>query len=211
MDGIIATLKTLYASIKPEIDKRFCEFGKNNTREKIEKELFFCLLTPQCKAKVCWQNVERLYGSRLLLTGLEKDIAENFRGIRFRNNKARYIVDAREKFFNGFLQFERILSEKNPYLLRDYIVENIKGMGYKEASHFLRNIGKGSELAILDRHILRGLKMAGVIDDVPASLTKKKYIEIEKAMKEFAEKKIRIPVSHLDFVFWHFFNGEVFK
>jgi len=211
MDDIITTLKILYGKIKPEIDKRFCEFTKNNTREKMEKEFFFCLLTPQCKAKVCWQNVERLYGSRLLLTGLEKDIAENFRGIRFRNNKARYIVDAREKFFNGFLQFERILSEKNPYLLRDYIVENIKGMGYKEASHFLRNIGKGSELAILDRHILRGLKMAGVIDDVPASLTKKKYIEIEKAMKEFAEKKIRIPVSHLDFVFWHFFNGEVFK
>jgi len=82
---------------------------------------------------------------------------------------------------------------------------------YKEASHFLRNIGRGDELAILDRHILRGLKMAGVIEEIPVSLSEKLYSEIEKAMKNFALRKMKLPVSHLDFVFWHFFNGEVFK
>ena len=84
-------------------------------------------------------------------------------------------------------------------------------MGYKEASHFLRNIGKGDELSILDRHILRGLKKTSVIEEIPESLSEKKYLEIEKAMKKFAIEKVKVPVAHLDFLFWYLFNGEIFK
>ena len=86
----------------------------------------------------------------------------------------------------------------------------MKGLGYKEASHFLRNIGVGLDLAILDRHIIKNLKRYGVIEEVPKSLTPKKYLEIEEKMKEFA-RRIDIPMPELDLLFWSMETGEVFK
>ena len=50
--------------------------------------------------------------------------------------------------------------------LRNFIAENVKGYGLKEASHFLRNIGKSdNQIAILDRHILRNLKALDIIEE----------------------------------------------
>ncbi|MBN1445505.1 MAG: N-glycosylase/DNA lyase [Candidatus Omnitrophica bacterium] len=204
-------MKRVHKNIKPQVDERLRQFKKNDTKDKIEKEFFFCLLTPQCKARVCWDNVERLSANGILHEGTEKQISENFCGVRFRNNKAGYIVEARSKFFNGKSSFLDMLSEeKDEKVLRKHIADNVKGMGYKEASHFLRNIGKGGELAILDRHILRGLFMAGVIKKIPNAMTASQYIMTEEFMKKFAGE-IKIPMPHLDFVFWYFFNKEVFK
>lgn len=211
MDDIITTLKKIHRKIKPQIEKRLEEFKGNNTEEAIVKEFFFCLLTPQCKAGVCWRNVENLYSKGILQKGVEEQIAEYLSGIRFRNNKARYIVEARKKFFNGRCSLKDIIeSNDNVFYLREFLVSNVKGMGWKEASHFLRNIGRGEDLAILDRHILRGLLKVRVIKKVPDTLTGKKYIEIEKKMKKFANE-LEISLSHLDFVFWYFFNKDIFK
>ena len=204
-------MQAVHKKIRPEIEKRLLEFTENDTRDKIQKEFFFCLLTPQCKARVCWDNVERLFDNGIMTRGTEREISRSLSGVRFMNNKARYIVEARKKFFDGgdFL-IKYLPGVQDEKLLRKYIVRNVKGMGCKEASHFLRNIGRGYELAILDRHILRGLVMCGVIDDIPASLPVAEYSRIENLMSNFA-KKIHIPMAHLDFVFWYFFNKEVFK
>ena len=85
-----------------------------------------------------------------------------------------------------------------------------KGIGYKEASHFLRNIGFGKEIAILDRHILKNLVLFNVIDEVPKSITKKYYHEIEDKLLNFADA-INISPDHLDFLLWYKEAGEVFK
>ncbi|MBU1630565.1 MAG: DNA lyase, partial [Candidatus Omnitrophica bacterium] len=90
------------------------------------------------------------------------------------------------------------------------IPNGVKGIGYKEASHFLRNIGLGENIAILDRHILRNLKELGVIKEILSSISKKKYLEIEGKMKEFSVSA-NIPMDHLDLVFWYKETGEVFK
>ena len=97
----------------------------------------------------------------------------------------------------------------NPRQIREYLVENIKGIGYKEASHFLRNIGHRN-LAILDRHILKNLKDLKVINDIPKSLSKNKYFEIEKKFSNFS-KEINIPMDELDLLFWSIETGEVFR
>ena len=83
-------------------------------------------------------------------------------------------------------------------------------MGYKEASHFLRNIGFADYLAILDRHILKNLKIFGIIEEIPKSLSKKKYLEIEEKMRNLANE-VNIPLSHLDLLFWSKETGEIFK
>ena len=72
---------------------------------------------------------------------------------------------------------------ENSFAARDWLVNEVKGYGFKEASHFLRNIGLGEDLAILDRHILKNLARVGVIDEVPSSMTEKNYKEIEEKMK----------------------------
>ncbi|MFN3910047.1 MAG: DNA lyase, partial [Candidatus Anstonellaceae archaeon] len=90
------------------------------------------------------------------------------------------------------------------------LVKEIDGLGLKEASHFLRNIGMMKNLAILDRHILKCLKYYGVIKEIPKTLTKKNYLEIEKRMIEFS-KKIKIEPAKIDLLFWSEQTGYVFK
>ena len=93
--------------------------------------------------------------------------------------------------------------------LRGWLVDNIKGHGLKESSHFLRNVGR-ENLAILDRHILRCLNKLKVIDEIPKSLTKKKYLEIENRFREYGSK-IGIKMDELDLLFWSMATGRVFK
>jgi N-glycosylase/DNA lyase len=121
-------------------------------------------------------------------------------------------LEARGKFLNGNpVSLRSILSEINDgYQAREWLVGNVKGIGYKEAGHFLRNIGFNQDLAILDRHILKNLKKLGVIDPVPESLSRRQYLTTEVKMKEFSEV-IGIPMSHLDFVLWYKETGEILK
>ena len=57
---------------------------------------------------------------------------------------------------------------------------------------------------------LKNLKLFNVIENIPQSLNKKKYLEIEEQLKLFG-KEINIPADHLDFVLWYKEAGEVFK
>ena len=180
--------------------------------EDIFKELVFCLLTPQSKAKICWIAVENLAKQDLLLNGDINAIAHGLKSVRFRFNKAKYILEARRKFMNrNKIDIKQKIGRfKNIIEARDWLVKNVKGLGYKESSHFLRNIGFGNDIAILDRHILKNLKLIGVIEEIPNPLSKTKYIEIEQGFIRLAHK-LNIPVSHLDLVLWYKETGELFK
>jgi len=202
----------IYFSIKEEIKRKLAEFKVKKDQNKIFAELVFCILTPQSNAKSCWRAVENLISKNLLLNGNKSQIVKELNGVRFKYKKAEYIIKAREKFsINGELFIiSKINQFKDVYKIRDWLVENIKGLSYKEASHFLRNIGLGENFAILDRHILKNLKLLGIINEIPRSLSKKRYYEIEEKMKKFSEK-INIPLEELDFVLWYKEKGEIFK
>ena len=115
------------------------------------------------------------------------------------------MIKAKEKFD----EFLDVRGKKNNEELREWLIKNIKGVGYKESSHYLRNIGY-ENLAILDRHILKNLNKHNVIDEIPRSLTKKKYLKIESKFKEFAGR-VKIPMDELDLLFWAEQTGKVFK
>jgi len=205
----IEEIKNIYRNTEDEIKLRLKEFrklGEYGSEKDLFTELIFCLLTPQSKAVSCWETVETLLNENLLFEGSAEEISGKLNKVRFRNRKAEYIVEARKHF----PLCTKIKKFSNIYEAREWLVKNVKGMGYKEASHFLRNIGYGDDLAILDRHILKNLKYYGVIKHIPASLTRKKYLEIERKMKEFSER-INIPMSHLDLVLWYKETGRVFK
>ena len=213
----IAELKKFYSEHKTEIKQRLLEFKrlfKAGSDEDIFNELCFCLFTPQSKAKSCWDNVCRLKKKNLLLAGTAGDIAKNSSGVRFHNNKSRYVVAARKLFAGerpGKLNIKNKISEfTDVFQLRDWLVENVKGMGYKEASHFLRNIGLGDKLTILDRHILKNLARLNIIKKIPDTITPKLYLQIEHKMAEFSNKT-GIPLADMDLLFWCRQTGKVFK
>lgn len=146
------------------------------------------------------------------MSGSYNQILSELGQVRFKFKKAQYIILLREQFTkNGQICIKSVLNSINcVYSKREWLVENVKGLGYKEASHFLRNIGYGNEIAILDRHILRNLKLFGVIKNIPISINKKTYLDIEKKMINFSNT-INIPMDHLDLLFWYKERGEVFK
>ncbi|MBO0888131.1 N-glycosylase/DNA lyase [Candidatus Bathyarchaeota archaeon] len=210
----VRALQSLYRERREEIQKRLSEFRQvmTWTDEEVFGELAFCLLTPQSSAKICWDAIIRLKQQSLLLKGSPADLEPHLSQVRFGETKARYIVEARNMFTkDGSIQLKpQIQSFYNPFELREWLVENVKGLGYKEASHFLRNIGLGEEFAILDRHILRNLANLGVIPEIPPSITKKRYLEIEEKSRRFAAE-IGIPMADLDLLFWSKETGWIFK
>ncbi len=134
------------------------------------------------------------------------------RRVRFHLNKARYLVEARRTFsLNGSLRVRsRIRGLGPPETARQWLAENVLGLGYKEASHFLRNVGAATDLAILDRHLLRELVAFGFIEAVPASLSPARYLELEEDFRSLAEE-VAIPLAELDILLWARATGEVFK
>ncbi len=210
----ISELKQFYQKQKEPIHTRLLEFKQvlQQNDHDVFAELCFCLLTPQSSAKTCWGAVTRLKEKSLLLKGEPHELEPLLRDVRFNDSKAKYIVEARQQFSkNGELRVKpHLTSFTNPFELREWLVENVKGLGYKEASHFLRNIGLGEEFAILDRHILRNLKDLEVLPEVPASLTKKRYLEIEEKVRRFS-REIGIPMGELDLLLWSKETGWIFK
>src|SRR3989344_124591 len=172
-------LKKGYDERKDIIQKRLEYFKSvyNEDEKRIFSELCFCLLTPQSKAKICDKAIQNLVKTGYLFNGNENDIKDYLIGVRFNNNKSKYIVEARKLFLvNGEFKVKNKLEEFNDSLeMREWLVKNVKGIGLKEAGHFLRNIGVFDNLSILDRHILRNLVKYNVIKEIPETLSNKVY------------------------------------
>jgi len=196
----IKNLLSLYKARRNEIKQRLAEFKKKSEagKEELFAELCFCLCTPQSKALNCDKAVRRLKSAGNLSNGSAEEVAACLKGlVRFHNNKAKYIIEARKKF-------------RDVVKTREWLVKNIKGLGLKEASHFLRNIGLGDNLAIIDRHILTNLKKYGAIKNIPKSISKNEYLTLEKKLLQFS-KKIGISAAELDLLFWSNQTGHIFK
>jgi len=194
------TYKEHYKENKKIIKDKLKEFSKNKD---YFYELCFCLLTPQSKAKKCYEAIQILKQKDFLNNNFNiKPILKT--RTRFYNNKSRYLLELKNKF-----NFIKQNLKNNPEATREFLVKEVKGVGYKESSHYLRNIGYRN-LAILDRHILNNLKNLNVIKEIPKAITKAKYFEIESKFKNFS-KKINIPMDELDLLFWSMQTGEVFR
>ena len=104
-----------YNKILPDVLSRIIEF-KSVWNEADEKSLFqelaFCILTPQSKAQNAWKTIKKLTETRKLFEGNSAAIAEDMNLVRFRNNKAGYIVRAREIFF--YNSKENAINKINP-------------------------------------------------------------------------------------------------
>lgn len=213
-------IKKIHNQILEEIEQKNQVFKTiwGLGEDEIKAELVFCICTPQSNAHAGWKAVQELSKKNLLnyyennQDLIAKILGES--GVRFKINKAKYIVSTLDNIYPLGIKYyiENAMTNLggNIVELRNWLAKFVKGYGMKEASHFLRNIGLGENLAILDRHILRNLAELEVINEIPRHLDKKAYLEIEDKMRQFSSE-INIPMFALDFVFWYKAKGELFK
>jgi len=208
MDDLIKIINNLKKSeVANIINTRIKEFAafKEKSIQIIFREMCFCVMTANCGAEKCLEIHDRMEDDFLILDRIQ--LVEKFKecGYRFPNIRSSYIIEARDYMTD----LERILKQSNQDgSLRDWIVKHIKGLGYKEASHFLRNIGYAN-YAIIDFHIIDVLVKYKLIEK-PKTLTKKKYIEIEYILREMGEK-LKLNLAELDLYLWYLETGKVLK
>ncbi len=172
---------------------------------KVFSELCFCLTTANSSAEMGIRVQNALRGRLETLTRKELSVELRKLGYRFYNKRAEYIDDAKQ-----WHDIKKKMKEfRNELQLREWLVENILGFGYKEASHFLRNVGfKG--VAILDRHVLRTMHEHAMIKELPKTLNKKIYLEYEQKLDEVC-KRTNLDHARLDLYLWYMKTGKVLK
>ncbi len=203
----IPEIQQRYHVQRSAIRRRLKEFKDVQSQEYFY-ELAYCLLTPQSSAVNAGNVIEMLrerdYQHRNF--DPEQILRSKQHYIRFHKTKARRLQEMKSLFPNVV----SLLGSKKPAQeLRRWLVDNMKGLGWKEASHFLRNIGYRN-LAILDRHIIKNLIRLGVLDSQPTTLTAKEYLRIENLFLEFSAQN-GIPMDELDLLFWSMETGEILK
>ena len=207
MNELLTSIQKLkHSDIQTKIQQRIQEFKNVNTHsaEELFQELCFCILTANFNAERTILIHQRL--RECFCTTPEEALSKKLRqqGYRFPNIRAVYIIDSVSKkdvlptIIQTFQRDER----------RTWLVQNIKGLGYKEASHFLRNIGF-DDYAIIDSHILELLERYNFIKQ-PKTLTKKKYIEIEKLLQTISQQT-HLTLAELDLYLWYMETGKILK
>lgn len=194
-------------NIKDIVGERIKEFesvGKDF--EKIKQEVCFCLLTANFSAAGGIKIQNELRDKFFTLS--KEDLASELSrlGHRFPNKRAEFISLLKDKLE----LLEETLKKDNELEIRDWLVENIKGLGMKESSHLMRNIGF-KNLAIIDFHIIDLLVREKIIDESKYKfLTKNKYIEIENILNQIA-KESNITLAELDLYLWFEETGKILK
>ena len=206
-------MASVYHEIKERIEERLFVFKsvwERGREDEIFSELIFCILTPAARARSAWECLEHLKKKNLLMHGAVENIAVELNLVRFKNNKARNIIEARKYFCtDGNVGIkEAIIKAGKNEKKREWLAATVRGIGYKEASHFLRNIGY-TDYAILDFHIIDILARYGLIEK-PKTLTKKRYLEIERLVKKLA-RKASLNLAELDLFLWYMETGKVLK
>lgn len=209
------SIKRTHRERKDAISSRLEEFRsiwKNADDEKLWEEMVFCFFTGGCSAKMGLRAISAVRPH--LMTGDHEELMNALVGVhRYPRARSRYVVQSREFLLAhcNMRIHSRLDSFTCPNERRDWLVKEkgIKGLGYKEASHFLRNIGL-SGYAILDKHVLNCLAELKIIDDPKPPNTRSRYLSIESKLKQLASD-LEIDFDEMDLVLWSMKTGEILK
>ncbi|MFL6231094.1 MAG: hypothetical protein ACJ741_20140 [Pyrinomonadaceae bacterium] len=211
----LETIRAAHRERREAIGARLAEFAEVRraaSDERLWEELVFCIFTAGASARMGLNSVEAV--RPLLAEGTHKELAQALTGRhRYPRSRSGYIVVTREHLREtcGMRLRERLESFDDPVERRDWLARTrgIKGLGYKESSHFLRNIGYRG-YAILDKHILRSLAELGVIESPTPPTTRALYLAAEEKLRRFA-LRAQIDFDELDLVLWSMKTGEILK
>lgn len=199
----------------PEIRHKLKEFEniiRSASEEVIFEELVFCIFTAGTSAKMGLNALSTVRS--ILQSASEDELRAKLRGVyRFPNARSKHVIHTRNYLAReyGLKLRPLLLSFKDPVERRDFFALNkdMKGLGFKEASHFLRNIGFRG-YAILDKHILQCLFELGITESSQAPHSRSRYIEIENKFKKFSERN-GFDFDEMDLFLWSEKTGEILK
>ncbi len=198
-----------YKAVEPEAKRRIKDFEKIKcaSNKELFEELTFCVFAANSSAEMGLVAVELL--KPVLETGTLEDYKKRVhKKVRFYNKRAEYLYYNREKLKELNTNLKTILRQE-PDEKRQFIKQNLKGFGMKEASHFLRNTGtKG--LCIIDKHVLDVMRELKVIKKTDEPKSEKKYKDIEKKIIKFA-KENNLDIDILDLAAWSYKTGKIIK
>jgi N-glycosylase/DNA lyase len=213
----IDDVRAAHRARRREIESRLAEFRdvwRNGTDARLWEELVYCIFTAGASARMGLRSVEAI--RPLLFEGSREEMTRALveaRAHRYPSARPGYIVTTRDYLREdcGMRLRERLDGFTDPVERRDWLARErrIKGLGYKEASHFLRNVGF-SGYAILDKHILRSLCELGVTDSPAPPGTRARYLKTEEQLRAFA-RDVQVDFDELDLVLWSMKTGEILK
>ena len=114
--------------------------------------------------------------------------------------RARQIRRTAEAIYFNEGGLRQILSRGAPSFVRSELVRLACGIGPKQASLFMRNVGFDN-LAVLDRHVIRFMVVRGLVTEQPKVRTLAQYEHMEVAFVQYAGN-IGISVAELDLSVW---------
>jgi N-glycosylase/DNA lyase len=171
------------AMMKSLIKENILRIPKNKSEfREIKSEIATTLKNP-----VCFKSNKKVYSRRL----------------RFFVKKAEYINNTLENIYLNDLTIKGILKQKDCIEeTRKNIINYSCGLGPKQASMFLRNIGYHSEFAVLDKHVIDYMRIMGltcVSDNNFSNISA--YQKIETKLKSYANT-YNVNLLHLDLAIW---------
>lgn len=213
----VEQIRATHRARRKEIRKRLTEFQevwRKGSDARLWEELVFCIFTAGASARMGMRSIEAI--RHLLWDGSQPEMTHALKSAgahRFPVARPGYIVSTRSYLRDhcGMKLREMLRGYSDTLKCRDWLAQEkrIKGLGYKESSHFLRNIGWGGH-AILDKHVLACLFDLGVVETAKPPTTRAKYIEIEERLRRTA-CEIKVDFDELDLVLWSMKTGEVLK
>ncbi len=226
MSAPLQRLKEVIPRVREHVERRISEFHELGERSEtlfnfrpfldlefradLFSELCFCLLTANSSATL-GLRIQASAGEGFMTMDYSELTALIARhGHRFPEQRAERILMARERWEKIR---EALLTEKDSGRLRDLLSDprsdlKIKGFGYKEASHFLRNVGR-SDIAIVDRHVYRFLVESGLYPEVK-TITPRRYREMERALGDLCSR-LGVTQAELDLYIFYLKTGKVLK
>ncbi len=189
------------------IDEKAREFSRfrKATAEDLFGELSFCLLTANTSAEMGIRTQELIGLDNFLHMG-QGELRDALKAAKYRfyNLRSKFIVDSRWILE----ELPGLVNASDTFQAREYLVENIKGLGYKESSHFLRNVGV-FDFAILDKHIVRMIRKENPELSVNVA-SRKNYLRNEEVILEIASE-MGLKPGILDLYMWKIATGKLIK
>ena len=190
----------------------------NMTEEELWHELCFCVLSSNVHYETAYSALLQLEAKRLVETsGCSAKLIANelrrpiylprrkdgsFRRYRFPRRRARDIVRARQYVYQINGGIKNLLNRSNnAFEMRDFLTKNVPGLGLKEASHFLRDVGFSDSLAIIDSHVADYIRMNFPEVQNVDHFTRRPYLELERLIQNVATSH-NLSLAVLDMAIW---------
>ena len=145
---------------------------------------------------------EKLYS--VLNSPMHPPLRKDGLGRRYRYPRVRagYISRTAKDIYSRGESLKEILeSADNTADCRNAIISKALGIGPKQASLFLRNIGYADDLAILDSHVLKFMLIHGMTSEIKSQSNINYYEKIESNLRQYADQ-MNAKLAHLDTAIW---------